>query len=112
MEPLSCTSLERCITFYYCKVCKSTLGVATSIFFSFIVFLPFGFLLFILTADPVSFARFLRKRISSTTVKALSFSRSEFIILSRAQRADHARIASELRFRFGYLSVGLVSVVA
>ena len=31
----------------------------------FIVFLPFGFLLFILTADPVSFARFLRKRISS-----------------------------------------------
>ena len=33
--------------------------------FSFIVFLPFGILLFILTADPVSFARFLRKRISS-----------------------------------------------
>ena len=30
-----------------------------------IVFLPFGFLLFILTADPVSFARFLRKRFSS-----------------------------------------------
>ena len=27
-------------------------------------FLPFRFLLFILTADPVSFARFLRKRIS------------------------------------------------
>ena len=40
-------------------------AVATSIFFSFIVFLPFGFLLFILSADPVSFARFLRKRISS-----------------------------------------------
>ena len=35
------------------------------VFFSFIVFLPFGFLLFILTADPVSFARFLQKRISS-----------------------------------------------
>ena len=34
-------------------------------FFSFIVFLPFGFLLLILTSDPVSFARFLRKRISS-----------------------------------------------
>ena len=34
-------------------------------FFSFIVFLPVGFLLFILTADPFSFARFLRKRISS-----------------------------------------------
>ena len=34
-------------------------------FFSFIVFLPFGFLLFILTADPFIFARFLRKRISS-----------------------------------------------
>ena len=34
-------------------------------FFSFIVFLPFGFLLFILTADPVIFARFLRKRTSS-----------------------------------------------
>ena len=31
----------------------------------FIVFLPFAFLLFILTADPVSFARFMRKRISS-----------------------------------------------
>ena len=43
----------------------SSPGVSTSIFFSFIVFLPFGFLLFILTADPVSFARFLRKRISS-----------------------------------------------
>ena len=38
-------------------------------FFSFIVFLPFGFLLFILTADPVSFARFLRKRISSINIK-------------------------------------------
>ena len=31
-------------------------------------FLPFSFLLFILTADPFSFARFLRKRISSTTI--------------------------------------------
>ena len=81
-------------------------------FFFHPVFQPFGFLLFILTADPVGFARFLRKRISSTTVKALSFSRSEFIILSLAQRADHARIASELRFRFGHLSIGLVSVVA
>ena len=30
-------------------------------FLSFIVFLPFGFLLFILTADPVSFARFFAK---------------------------------------------------
>ena len=40
-------------------------GVASSSFFTFIVFLPFGFLLFILTADLVSFARFLRKRISS-----------------------------------------------
>ena len=29
------------------------------------------------------------------------FWRSEFIILSRAQRADHARIARQLRFRFG-----------
>ena len=44
---------------------RSNPRVATSIFFSFIVFLPFGFLLFILTADPFSFARFLRKRISS-----------------------------------------------
>ena len=34
-------------------------------FFSFIAFLPFGFLLFIPTADPVSFARLLQKRISS-----------------------------------------------
>ena len=40
-------------------------GVSTSIFFFFHRFLPFGFLLLILTADPVSFARFLRKRISS-----------------------------------------------
>ena len=37
-------------------------------FFSFMVFLPFGFLLFILTADPVSFTRFLRKRISSLSI--------------------------------------------
>ena len=37
------------------------------VFFSFIVFLPFGFLLFIVSADPVSFARFLRKRISSSS---------------------------------------------
>ena len=41
------------------------------VFFSFIVFLPFGFLLFILTADPVSFARFLRKRISSLFADSL-----------------------------------------
>ena len=40
--------------------------MATSGFFSFIVFLPFGFLLVILTADHFSFARFLRKRISSS----------------------------------------------
>ena len=39
-------------------------------FFSFIVFLPFGFLLFILTADPFSFARFLRKRISSYEINS------------------------------------------
>ena len=32
-------------------------------FFFFHCFLPFGFLLFMLTADPVGFARFLRKRI-------------------------------------------------
>ena len=104
MEPPSYTSLERCITFYYCK---STLGVVTYIFFLSSFFLPFGFLLFILTADPVSFARFLRKRISSTTVKALSFSRSEFIILSRAarrSREDRKRIAISLWpsfYRFG-----------
>ena len=40
-------------------------GVATSFFFFHRFLLPFGFLLFILTADLVSFARFLRKRISS-----------------------------------------------
>ena len=34
-------------------------------FFFFMVFLPSGFLLLILTADPVSFARFLLKRISN-----------------------------------------------
>ena len=39
---------------------------ASSFFFSFIVFfLPCGFLLFILTADPVSFARVLQKCIST-----------------------------------------------
>ena len=52
-------------------------GVRLPVFFSFIVFLPFGFLLFILTADPVSFARFLRKRISSYSVPInISFIRS------------------------------------
>ena len=40
-----------------------------------IILLPFGFLLYILTADPVSFARFLRKRISSSG-NELSFSAS------------------------------------
>ena len=34
-------------------------------YYSFIVILPFGFLVFILTADPVNFARFLRKHIFS-----------------------------------------------
>ena len=34
-------------------------------FFFYLFFLPFGFLLSSLTAGPVSFARFLRKRISS-----------------------------------------------
>ena len=44
----------------------SNATVATSIFFIFFHrFFPFGFLLFILTADPVSFARFFRKHISS-----------------------------------------------
>ena len=44
------------------------------VFFFFDRFLPFGFLLFILPADPVSFARFLRKRslaISNIKVKRL-----------------------------------------
>ena len=41
-------------------------GVATSNFFFLLsFFLPFGFLLSSLTAGPVNFARFLRKRISS-----------------------------------------------
>ena len=40
-------------------------GVSASILiFLSSFFYPFGFLLFILTADPVSFARFLRKHIS------------------------------------------------
>ena len=46
------------------------------VFFSSIVFLPFGFLLFILTSDPVSFARFLQKHIFSkryTNVTAIDF---------------------------------------
>ena len=42
-------------------------------FFSFIVFLPFGFLLFILTADPVIFARFLRIR-NSSNIRVVSVS--------------------------------------
>ena len=43
-------------------------------FFSLIVFLPFPFLLFILTAvDPVSFARFLRKRISSYDIQGTAY---------------------------------------
>ena len=37
----------------------------TFFFFFFMVFLPSGFLLLILTADPVSFARFLLKRIAN-----------------------------------------------
>ena len=41
------------------------LAVCLFVFFSFIVYLRFGFLLFILTAYPVSLARFLRKHISS-----------------------------------------------
>ena len=45
--------------------------IPAQFFFSFIVFLPFGFLLFILTADPFSFARFLRKRISSMLIVIL-----------------------------------------
>ena len=50
---------------------RSNPRLATSFFFSFIVFLPFGFLLFILAADPFSFARFLRKRISSYRLLSL-----------------------------------------
>ena len=49
-------------------------GVVTSrfFFFFFLSFLyPLAFLLFILTADPVTFARFLRKRISSNVIKQL-----------------------------------------
>ena len=42
-------------------------------FFFFHLFLPFGFLLFILTADPFSLARFLRKRISSLIAKIFNF---------------------------------------
>ena len=50
------------------------------VFFSFIVFLPFGLLLFVLTADPVSFARFLRKRISSYLFnQCILFFRSTFV---------------------------------
>ena len=54
-----------------CPGAGSNLGVAVSIFFFFHLFfrfLPFGFLLFILTSHPVSFARFLRKLISSKTI--------------------------------------------
>ena len=42
--------------------------------------------------------------VTSLCVSFTSFSRGEFINLSRAQRAYHARIASELRFRFGHKS--------
>ena len=43
--------------------------------------------------------------VTSLCVSFTSFSRSEFINLSRAQRAYRARIASELRFRFGHKSL-------
>ena len=55
------------------------------VFFLSSLFLPFGFLLFILTADPVIFARFLRKRISSkryTNIIAIDF-------LSQYQSPNH-----------------------
>ena len=45
--------------------CWAASSDSSSFFFVCFTFLPFGFLLFILTAYPVSFARFLRKRISS-----------------------------------------------
>ena len=40
------------------------------------------------------------------------FWRSEFIILSRAQRADHARIARELRFHKSLYRFGIRSCLA
>ena len=43
-------------------------GAGSNLFHRFFRFLPFGFLLFILTADTVSFARFLRKLIPSKTI--------------------------------------------
>ena len=46
-------------------------GVMTSRFFFYRFFTLWLFLLFILTADPVTFARFSRKRISSNVIKQL-----------------------------------------
>ena len=46
-------------------------GVITSRFFFLSFLYPLAFLLFILTADLVTFARFSRKRISSKVIKQL-----------------------------------------
>ena len=70
------------------------------VFFSFIAFLPFGFLLFILTADPVSFAIFLRKRISSNyglLVKTIKkFPKSPFRPAGRVLTFDRHQICSAI----------------
>ena len=86
-------------------------GVATSnFFFSFIVFLPFGFLLFILTADPVSFVRFLQKRISCFILFCASWVLSCEFTLSKEKNFDktlclfrlllHENYCSSARFRW------------
>ena len=79
----------------------SNLGVAGSIFFffhRFFRFLPFDFLLFILTADPVSFARFLRKLISSKTINwsANSFQMNHVTSMSwhMSPRYGHVKLFS------------------
>ena len=84
-----------------------------SFFFSFIVFLSFGFLLFILTADPFSFARFLRKRISSNIIilstKASKTSICRHVLKIAAGGVNNRRTIFESSFYFAAASNGTTS---
>ena len=78
---------------------KSRRGYFHFFFFHrFFRFLPFGFLLFILTSDPVSFASFLRKLISSKTINwsANSFQINHVTSMSwhMSPRYGHVKLVS------------------
>ena len=53
--------------------------------------------------DLIFFPRLINLTVTHLELNSF-FWRSEFIILSRAQCTDHARIARQLRFRFGHKS--------